>query len=205
MLEDLIAELNAFIDKSYVVLWPWLSCLVGLWFFNIFNWITGSKLNSIGILPRKLSGLMGIFFCPFLHQNFNHLFFNSIPLFVLGLMLLAQGMDIFIFASVSITVFGGLLVWLFGRKALHIGASGLISGYFGFILLGAYFNPTLITILLAILVLYYFGGIFLGIFPQEKRVSWESHLFGFLAGIGSAFLLKAMPVIGMLNFKGPIF
>jgi len=198
MLSDLTIELNSFIDKSHLVLWPWVSCLAGLWIFNIFNWVIGSKLNVLGILPRRASGLVGIIFCPFLHQNFNHLFFNTIPLFVLGLILLAQGTEIFIWATLTSTILGGLLVWLFARRALHIGASGLISGYFGFIILGAYFEPSVTTILLAVLVLYYFGGIFLGIFPQEKGISWESHLFGFLSGILGAFLMRFIPINSFL-------
>ncbi len=188
MLSNLALELTTFFEKSHTLLVPWSFGIGGLWLFNIVNWISGSHLNHLGIVPRRLSGLMGVLFCPLLHQNFNHLFFNSIPLFVLGLMLLASGTEVFFWATGSITLLGGLLVWLLGRRANHIGASGLISGYFGFIIVMAYFNPSAVTLILAGIVLYYFGGIFLGIFPQEAKVSWESHLYGFLSGLLSAWL-----------------
>lgn len=188
MLSDFAYELNSFIDKSKEVIIPWLIILGTLWFINILNWITGSRLNRFGIEPRKLSGLIGILFCPILHQNFNHLFFNSIPLFALGLAILANGIPTFVEVTIFVVLIGGFTVWLFARHATHIGASGLVSGYFGYIVMMAYTNPSFTTILLAAVVLYYFGGIFLGIFPQEAKVSWESHLFGFLSGVASAFV-----------------
>jgi membrane associated rhomboid family serine protease len=189
-LSDFASQLNTFVETTQVYILPWLLFFAGLWCFNIINWITGSYLNILGIYPRHLLGLVGIVFCPFLHQNFTHLFFNSIPLFVLGLALLAKGPIIFYEASIFIAVMGGLLVWIFGRPAMHIGASGLISGYFGYILSLAYFHPNFTTLLLACMVIYYFGGIFLGILPSEKETSWESHLFGFISGIVFAYVSK---------------
>lgn len=190
MLNDLSIELNDFINHAKLYLIPWLFCLGILWLINILNWITGSRLNILGIYPRNLFGLVGIPFSPLLHGNFSHLFFNSIPLFALGLILLARGPDVFFQVTMAVTLLGGLGVWLFGRKSLHIGASGVISGYFGFLLATAYFNPSMISILLALLVIYYFGSIFFGIFPQEEKISWESHLLGFLSGIAYAFWWK---------------
>lgn len=190
MLSNISSQISTFIETSKLYMYPWLLCLSGLWVFNIINWILGSKFNALGIYPRHLTGLIGIIFSPFLHQNFNHLFFNSIPLFVLGLAVLAQGVPVFGWVSVIVIVIGGLGVWLFGSRGLHIGASGLVSGYFGYILATAYWDPSIITLLLGLLVIYYFGSIFLGIFPQEERISWESHLFGFLSGIGSAYVLS---------------
>ncbi len=187
MLADFIEELDIFVKTTQVYLMPWLYCFAGLWGFNIINWVCGSPLNIFGIYPRHIFGLLGIIFSPVLHKNFNHLFFNSIPLFALGLVILAKGLSLFLEITSLIIILGGFGVWLFARRALHIGASGLVSGYFGYILATAYFNPSGTALLLALVVLYYFGSIFLGIFPQEAKISWESHLFGFLAGIASAF------------------
>jgi membrane associated rhomboid family serine protease len=107
----------------------WL--LAGLWVFNIINWVVfRSRLDVFGIYPRSVRGLFGIIFAPFLHGDFNHLFFNSIPLFALGMFILALGRDVFIAVSILIALLSGFLVWLFGRKYLHIGASGVITGYF---------------------------------------------------------------------------
>jgi membrane associated rhomboid family serine protease len=187
MLTEFIKELDTFIKMSQLYLLPWLNCFAGLWGFNIVNWILGSPFNIFGIYPRHILGLLGIIFSPILHKNFNHLFFNSIPLFTLGLAILARGLPIFLEVTGFVVILGGFGVWLFARRAMHIGASGLVSGYFGYILATAYFDPSATALLLALVVVYYFGSIFLGIFPQEEKISWESHLFGFLAGIGSAF------------------
>lgn len=205
MLDNLVYELNQFIENSKFYLIPWVAIIAGLWVFNIFNWLTGSRLNILGIYPRHPFGLIGILFCPILHQNFSHLFFNSIPLFVLGLALLSRGgFELFFWVTLVVTILGGFLVWLFGRRSLHIGASGLISGYFGFILVTAYLQPNFTTVILASLVIYYFGGIFLGIFPQEEAVSWESHLFGFLAGMLSAFKTIWVFVLQPFNISVPL-
>lgn len=188
MLESLTNELSEFITKAQVYIWPWAYCMAALWLINILNWISGSKLNILGIYPRHFWGLPGIIFSPILHQNFNHLFFNSIPLFALGLILLTQGLNLFLTVTVLVTLLGGLLVWVAGRRAIHLGASGLVSGYFGFLVATAYTNPSFSSAVIAVLVIYYFGSIFLGIFPQEEKISWESHLFGFVSGIVSAYL-----------------
>lgn len=188
MLAEFTEELDAFIQTSQLYMIPWLYCFAGLWGFNIIHWLLGSPLNILGIYPRHIFGLLGIVFSPILHKNFSHLFFNSIPLFALGLAILARGVPIFLKVTGMVVVLGGFGVWLFARRAMHIGASGLVSGYFGYILATAYFEPSFTAILLALVVAYYFGSIFLGIFPQEDKISWESHLFGFLGGVASAFL-----------------
>lgn len=194
MLSEISSELITFVNNSKVYLYPWSLALAALWAVNLVNWLCGSKLSSLGIRPRRLLGLLGVFFCPILHQNFGHLFFNSIPLFVLGLAILGNSLATFSWVSAIVAILGGLLVWLFARRAVHIGASGLVSGYFGYILMNAYSSPGVTSILLAVLVLYYFGGILFGIFPQAAKVSWESHLFGFLSGLASSFLLPFVPL-----------
>lgn len=177
---------------------PWLMALGVLWLINIVNWMLGSPFNRLGIYPRHISGLPGIIFAPFLHGDFSHLFFNSIPLFVLGLAILTEGTNLFFVVTATIMLLEGFSVWLLGRRALHIGASGVISGYFGYIIVNAYLQPSFTAGLLALLVIYYFGSIFLGIFPQEEKVSWESHFLGFLSGIAAAFLgPKLMLLLGL--------
>jgi membrane associated rhomboid family serine protease len=186
MLTDFADQASQFIAGSKEYIGPWLMALGILWLINIINWILGSPLNYLGLYPRRISGLPGILFAPFLHGDFSHLFFNSIPLFVLGLALLTEGVNLFISVTIIIMLLEGISVWLVGRPARHIGASGIISGYFGYIIVNAYLAPSFTTAILAILVIYYFGSIFLGIFPQEEQVSWESHLLGFLSGIAAA-------------------
>lgn len=164
--------------------------LLVLWSINLINWfILGSRLNLLGLYPRSVHGVVGIICAPFLHANFNHLFFNTIPLFVLGMFILGLGQNVFIAVSIMIALLQGILVWLFGRKYLHIGASGVISGYFGFVLGLAYFYPTVITLVLALVAVYYFGSIIAGVLPMDEKVSWESHLAGLLSGV---FVMYAM-------------
>lgn len=167
--------------------------LLAVWALNIVNWALRSPLNLLGIYPRSLWGLLGIVLSPLLHANFNHLFFNSIPFFALGMFLLALGQGLFIAVTIVIALAQGLLVWLFGRKYIHIGASGLISGYFGFLLGLAYLQPTIVSLMLAVVTLYYFGSIMFGILPTAERVSWESHLSGMLCGIALVYVLWYYP------------
>ena len=87
-----------------------------------------------------------------------------------------------------IVVASGLGVWLFGRRAIHVGASSLIMGYWSFLVVNAYQHPTIITVFLGLITLYYFGAMFFSIIPSEVDVSWEGHFFGFLAGLGAAYL-----------------
>lgn len=94
--------------------------------------------------------------------------------------------NILVAVTLIITFLTGLAVWLVGRKALHIGASGLIMGYWGFLLLNAVINPSVLTVFLIIICLYYFGGFISSLLPEEGN-SWESHIFGFLAGLLTSY------------------
>lgn len=141
------------------------------------------NLLILGIIPRNAFGLLGLLFAPLLHGNFNHLFFNSIPLVVLSNFLLMNGITYYLQVTLEITVLSGFLVWCFGKPGLHIGASAVITGYWGLLVCEMYQQGSLISIILGIVCIYYFAGIFLGIFPSKKGVSWEGHLFGLIAGI----------------------
>jgi membrane associated rhomboid family serine protease len=144
-------------------------------------------LRAFGILPRTAGGLIGIFFAPFLHADATHLAANSGALLMLGWILFAlEGRAMFGIMAVII-FFGGLGTWLIGRgDAIHIGASGLIYGIFGYILAAGIFKRSPASILGAIVVLLVYGGLIWGVLPQDQRISWEGHLCGFLAGAGDA-------------------
>jgi membrane associated rhomboid family serine protease len=109
--------------------------LLGLLFaIHIVNFIVGYRLNYFGIFPRQVRGLPGIVTSPFLHADFNHLFFNAIPLFVMVSFVLLEGMSVFIIVTAIIIFIGGGTTWLLGRRGVHIGASGVIMGYWGYLL-----------------------------------------------------------------------
>ena len=104
-----------------------------LWAIHIINLLMGYSLNNLGIRTRSLLGLPGIIFAPFLHADFNHLFFNTIPMFVLSDLVLIEGTTVYYVVSLAIIILSGFLTWLFGKRGIHVGASGLIMGYFGYL------------------------------------------------------------------------
>ena len=165
----------------------WITLI--LWGIFFINQALDQRLLFLGIIPRKIYGLFGILFAPLLHANFNHLFFNTIPLLVLSAFLLVHGLPYFMLATLLITIISGLLIWLFAKPGLHVGASAVVTGYWGLLVTGIYQEGSATAILLGVVSLYYFAGIFLGIFPSKRGVSWEGHLFGLLAGITTAFIL----------------
>lgn len=160
--------------------------LIGqVYLLNLVNWICFRGLfNFLGIHPRKLIGLPGILFSPFLHGSSEHFLMNAIPFFALSLMMLAilDWDSIFLYLQLMALIGGGL-TWLVGRKGIHIGASGLVTGMFGWILYWTAMNPSLENMIILSVLLLYFGGIFLGIVPIEGASSWEGHLMGLIAGI----------------------
>ncbi len=190
MLEKLSTEIQQLTIATQINALFALKIVGLLWLIQIINRIMQYQLNGLGVRPRTIRGLIGVIFAPILHGNFNHLFFNSIPLFALADLILIEGEVIFYYVSGTIIIVSGFLTWLFGRRGIHIGASGLIMGYFGYLLSKAYFHLTATTVILAGICLYYFGGLFLSLFPgAKKNVSWEGHVYGFLAGIFTAYCL----------------
>ncbi|CEK11145.1 rhomboid family intramembrane serine protease [Legionella hackeliae] len=189
MLDEINHSLSVIIQQTQanmniliiIVCIPWL-----VYFINVFF---NNRLLYLGIIPRRLHGLFGILFAPLLHANFNHLFFNSIPLLVLSNFILINGLTYFLYVTVLITIFSGLLIWCFAKPGIHIGASSLITGYWGLLVSDILQQGTVTAIILGVISLYYFAGIFLGIFPSKKGVSWEGHLFGLIAGFATSYLM----------------
>ena len=189
ILQDLNNSLNLIIAQTQANA-ETLAIIVSIpWAVFILNSLMGQRLFILGIIPRRLYGLPGILFAPLLHANFNHIFFNSIPLIVLSNFILIQGLSYFLLATISITLISGFLVWCFAKSGIHLGASGVITGYWGLLVMNIYQEGTFTAVILGIISLYYFAGIFLGIFPREKGVSWEAHLFGLLAGLATSYVI----------------
>ena len=161
--------------------------LLLLWGIYIINRLLGNRLLYLGIRPRVLAGLPGIVCAPFLHANFNHLFFNSIPFVVLANFILIQGIPFFLHVSACIILISGLLTWCFANDGYHVGASGVITGYWGYLMAHAYYQSTVTSVVLALVCVVYFAGILYAIFPGKKHVSWQGHLFGLIAGFGVAY------------------
>jgi membrane associated rhomboid family serine protease len=140
-------------------------------------------MDQYGVIPRRLGGLPGIAAMPFLHANLQHLLSNTVPLVVL-LILLAGSRAESWEVVVIISLLGGLLLWIFGRPAVHIGASGLISGLAAFLILSGFLEQRIIPLLIALFVGFLYGGsLVLGVLPRiGSNVSWDGHLCGAIAG-----------------------
>ncbi|MCA9934787.1 MAG: rhomboid family intramembrane serine protease [Anaerolineales bacterium] len=165
--------------------------VLAFWLFEIVDELFfHNALNGLGVQPRTLEGLRGILLAPFLHGNFAHLAANTIPFVVLGWFVTMQGLREFWVVTVVTAVISGMGMWLFGSNgSVHIGASGLIFGYFGFLLLRGYFERSVSAILWAIVVFLLYGGMMWGVLPGRIGISWQAHLFGFIGGGLSAYLL----------------
>ena len=187
MLDQVLSGFTLIADQTKTNLVFLTSMMALLWGIYFFNLILGNALLYLGIRPRKTLGLPGIFFAPFLHANFNHLFFNSIPLAILANFILIQGIVFFLQISFLLMLLSGLLIWCFAPSGLYIGASAIITGYWSYLLAHAYYQNSATTIILACVCLYYFMGIFYSIFPGKKHVAWQGHLFGLLSGLILAY------------------
>ncbi len=165
-----------------------VALLALMWIIELVDFFAAAgRIDQLGIRPRTKAGLWGILRSPFLHAGWQHLSANSIPFVVLGFLVLVRGIRDFLRATLIIVLLGGIGVWLFGKtNTVHIGASGLIFGYFGYLVTVGILERSLKGILTSILVLFLYGGIFWGILPTTSYVSWEAHLFGLLAGVMAA-------------------
>jgi len=151
----------------------------------------GGRLIALGIVPHNVIGLRGILFAPFLHGSLAHLAANTAPFLVLGWLVMLRRTGDFYTVSAAAMLSAGLGTWVFGAPgSLHIGASGVIFGYLGFLLARGYFERSLRAVLLSVAVGFLYGGMIWGVLPGQPMVSWQGHLFGFIGGIAAARSLR---------------
>jgi membrane associated rhomboid family serine protease len=152
------------------------------------------SLDHYGVVPRTTVGLVGIPAMPFLHANFHHLLANTVPLLVLLLLLAGSRAESWEVVT-AVLVLGGVLLWVFGRPAVHIGASGLISGLTAFLILSGFLEQRVLSLLIALLVGFLYGGsLLMGVVPRfGSQISWDGHLCGAIAGGIVAFSLARAP------------
>ncbi len=162
-----------------------------IWVVELIDlFILRRALDGFGIRPRTGDGLLGILFAPFLHGGLGHLLANSFPLLVLGWLVMLRRTADFLAVSLLVMLVSGLGTWLFGGpNTIHLGASGLIFGYLGYLLFRGYFERSLVSIVLSIVVGLLYGSALWGLLPSRPGISWEGHLFGFLGGGLAARLL----------------
>ncbi|MGW0393543.1 rhomboid family intramembrane serine protease [Streptomyces sp. NPDC003042] len=169
-----------------------------LWLLEVVDLATGHALDGYGITPRDTDGLTGIPLAPFLHYGFDHVGANSVPLLVLGFVAALDGIRRFLAVCAAIIVVDGIGVWLVSPEhSITAGASGLVFGLFGYLLIRGFVERRPLGVLTGILIAAVWGTTFLaGVLPSDSAVSWQGHLFGLLAGIGAAFLFpgrRALP------------
>ena len=177
--------------RDHVVL---LSAFLGaMWIVEILELLPFVELDQFGIRPRTVGGLWGLLTSPFLHVDFRHLILNSLPFVVLGGTVLISGVRVFWAVTLFVMLAGGFGVWLLAPSFTnHIGASGLIFGYLGFLLARGLFDRSLFTLLITVVILVGYGGLLWGVLPSDSGVSWQGHLFGFLAGAVAAWLASSI-------------
>jgi membrane associated rhomboid family serine protease len=164
-----------------------------LWIIEIIEQLGNYRFVRYGIYPRELDGITGIITAPFIHSDWNHLISNSLPILALGVVMMIFYRRVAVFSMVIITLITGLCVWVFARPSYHIGASGVVYGMVAFVFWSGIFRRNIRSIILSLIVLMMYSGLFPGILPpEEEGISWESHLFGALSGIFTAFIFKSV-------------
>lgn len=158
---------------------------------HLLRVVTGFPPLSWGILPRNTDGLIGVGVAPLLHGSWGHLFSNMPPLAALAFMLFYFYKRIAWQAFSMIYLLTGMAVWGLGRgDVVHVGASGVVYGLVAFVFWIGILRRNVKSIILSLIVLMYYGSMFMGIVPGQEGISWESHLLGALVGIFTAFWLK---------------
>jgi membrane associated rhomboid family serine protease len=158
-------------------------------FWGVFgvNSLIGGSLLRLGVIPRTTIGLRGILFGPFLHGSLNHIVANSIPFVALGWMVMLRDERHFIPVTLAGMVGSGLMAWLLGAPGtVHIGASGVIFGYLGFLMLSGWYTRSFGSIFLSLIVTAVWGSLVLGVLPGAPGISWQAHIGGFLGGVLAA-------------------
>lgn len=154
-----------------------------IWIVSLYGVFINERLiHALALVPRRLDGLPGILTAPLVHGSLTHLMANTVPLLILGGMVAVRGAAYHLTMTAAIVVVGGLALWAFGRDAAHVGASGLIFGYFGLLVGRGYYERSVQSIAVSIVVVVVYGGMIGGILPRDDHVSWEAHLFGLIAG-----------------------
>jgi len=163
--------------------------VVLLWIVEVVNLVLGGGLDRFGIRPRETDGLPGIIWAPFIHVSVVHLVANSGPLFVLSVLVLLRGLRAFLLLTAIVMIGGGFALWLVGRpNSVQIGASGVIFGYLGYLLVSGIVERSLGSILVALVVLALYGTTLWGLLPGQPGVSFEGHTTGFVTGGLAAWL-----------------
>ncbi|HHJ20164.1 MAG TPA: rhomboid family intramembrane serine protease [Gammaproteobacteria bacterium] len=154
-----------------------------MWLLQVAQMLLPGDLSHFGILPRHLSGLIGIPLAPWIHHGWMHLISNSIPFLVLGTLLQYSSKGNFWDITIILAVVGGLGTWLLGSAGYHAGASGLIFSYWAYLLADAYYSRSIKSALIAVVVFLLYGGLVFSLLDFRPQISWVGHASGMVAGV----------------------
>jgi membrane associated rhomboid family serine protease len=174
-----------------------------IWILQVVNWADGYRLDlNYGIYPDNISRLPDIFAAPFLHVSWQHIEGNSLPLFVLGVLAAYRSIGRFLFVSLIVAVTSGMAVWLFqSSHTVTVGASGLIFGYFGYVLMRGFFDRSLVDIGVGLVAGVLYWTILAVAIPGTPGVSWIGHVGGLVGGVLAAWLLRSAPPLRLPGRK----
>jgi membrane associated rhomboid family serine protease len=174
--------MNLQVKKNLFSVLAFVGVIWAVYLVNLPLHLTEYNLNGFGLEPRALQGLIGIFTMPFLHDGFNHLLGNTVPLVVL-LSMLAFTRPNPKRIIICLTIMSGVMLWVLGRNKIHVGASGIIYALAAYLMAVGFFERKIASAVAAILVVVLYGSLFWGLLPTAgQHVSWEGHLFGAIAG-----------------------
>lgn len=165
-----------------------------LWLIQLSNWVLGLGPADLGVRPRELSGLLGVIFAPLLHGGPEHLLANTPPLIVAGATLLYLYPRSAPSVLPAVYLGPGIAVWVLGRSAMHLGASGLVYGLVSYILVAGLLRRDRRAIAAALLVCFMYGALVWGLLPLESGVSWETHLAAAVIGVAMAIKLRHIDI-----------
>jgi len=161
-----------------------------MWIVEIFDQVSGDDLDQYGIQPRDVDSLPGIVAAPFLHAGFDHLIGNTIPFLILGAIIALGGAARVLLTTAIIILVAGLGTWLIGpTHSVHVGASGVVFGYAGYVIARGVFSRSLLELAIGALVVVLYSSTLLSALVPTQGISWQSHLFGGIGGVLAAWML----------------
>jgi len=164
--------------------------VVLLWLIQVLQGFLQQDWYKYSLFPRTLTGLIGIVTAPLLHEGWEHLIGNTVPLLVLGYLLFNSYKEIAGKVFWLVYALNGILLWLFAREAFHLGASGVVYGLASFLFFSGLIRKHPQLAMISFLVVFLYGSMVWGIFPFDPHVSWEAHLYGGLTGLILSVVLR---------------
>lgn len=162
-----------------------------LWVLEAVDAVAGHRLDAYGVQPREADGLLGVLLAPMLHGGFDHLGANSLPVLVLGFLVLVTGIARGILATGIVWLVGGIGTWLIAPShTVHLGASVLVFGWLTYVVVRGFFHRRAVEVAIGVVVLLVWGGLLWGVLPGTPGVSWQGHLFGAIGGLVAAWALR---------------